>query len=130
PGAGAPAGAQAPRARPAPPPPNTGVALSASLFGRGSGYAGVVIDPPAGMLCYMLNTVVDAPTMAHIHAGGPGATGAPVVTLATPAAGASGGCAPIAADLARKILANPGGYYVNVHTAAQPGGAVRGQLGK
>ena len=28
-----------------------------------------------------------------------------------------------------QILANPAAYYVNVHNADYPGGAVRGQLG-
>jgi hypothetical protein len=28
------------------------------------------------------------------------------------------------------IVANPSAYYVNVHTAEFPGGAVRGQLAK
>src|SRR3954469_25377094 len=64
---GGPGGAQGagpPRARPAPPPPNTGIALSAEMAGRGSGYAGVVIDPPAGTVCYILNaTLADPPTM-------------------------------------------------------------------
>jgi hypothetical protein len=111
--------------RPAP-PPNTGVPLSASLTGaRGTGYAGVVIDPPAGTVCYLLNaTLADPPTMAHIH----GPDGKPVVAFANPADGASGGCMPIAAPLARDILAKPGSYYVNVHTAAEPQGAIRGNL--
>ena len=28
------------------------------------------------------------------------------------------------------ILANPGGYYFNIHTAANPGGVARGQLNR
>ena len=127
--AGAPPGS--PRARPAPPPPNTGIALSAALSGRGSGYLGAVIDPPSGQICYILDVAnTDPPTMAHIHVGGPGQNGAPVVPLEAPTGGSSGSCQPISADLAQAILRNPGGYYVNVHTAAQPGGAIRGQLSR
>jgi hypothetical protein len=37
---------------------------------------------------------------------------------------------PITADLATALLGNPAGYYVNVHTRGQPGGAIRGQLAK
>ena len=122
PGAGA-------RTRPPPPPPNTGISISAALTGRGTGYFGGVIDPPKGQICYILNVSnMDTPTMAHIHVGGPGQNGGPVVTLQTPTAGSSGGCQPIAADVAQAILRNPGGYYVNVHTAVQPAGAIRGQL--
>ena len=49
--------------------------------------------------------------------------------LKTPnAAGASGGCAAVARTLVAAILASPSSYYVNVHTAEFPAGAVRGQL--
>jgi hypothetical protein len=30
----------------------------------------------------------------------------------------------------KPIIANPAGYYVNIHNADFPGGAVRGQLAK
>jgi CHRD domain len=30
----------------------------------------------------------------------------------------------------RRILRNPKGYYVNIHTASFPDGAVRGQLSR
>lgn len=113
-----------------PPPPNTGVPLYASLAGgAGEGHITVVVDPPKGTACYIMNVAaLDGVTAAHIHTGGPGETGAPVLTLEAPADGSSGGCLPIAADLAQAMIANPGGYYVNVHTREQPDGAIRGQL--
>jgi len=113
-----------------PAPPNTGVPLFAKLTGAlGHGNATVVIDPPKGTACHLVNVSgLEGITVAHIHAGGPGESGRPVVTLETPEDGAGGGCAPIAADLSAAILANPGAFYVNVHTTLQPTGAIRGQL--
>ena len=113
-----------------PPPPNTGVALYAPLRGAvGAGAATVVIDPPKGTVCYLVNVGALAnATAAHIHVGGPGENGRVAVPFDAPDGGTTGGCAPIAADLAAAILANPGGYYVNVHTQTQPAGAIRGQL--
>ena len=115
-----------------PAPPNTGVPLYTSMMGgQGQGKVTVVIDPPKGQVCYLMNvTGLENITAAHVHVGGPGENGGPVVPMEAPSEGSSGGCAPIAADLAEKILANPGGYYVNVHTRAQPTGAIRGQLMK
>src|SRR5687767_7293207 len=108
-----------------PPPPNTGVPLSAKLTGgRGQGQITVVVDPPKGTACYIMNVSgLEGVTAAHIHTGGPGETGRPVVNLETPDEGSSGGCVPVAADLSAALLGNPGGYYVNVHTRAIPGGA-------
>ena len=115
-----------------PPPPNTGVALFTHMTGgEGGGYATVVVDPPKGSACYILNVYgLDNVTAAHIHKGGPGETGAPVVPLEAPTDGSSGGCAPVTAEVSAALIANPGGYYVNVHTQAFPSGAIRGQLGK
>jgi hypothetical protein len=115
-----------------PQPPNTGVPVFTTLTGGNAlGQFTGVVDPPKGTFCYLLNVSGIAPaTAAHVHVGGPGDNGAPVITLAAPTDGASGGCQPIAADLAEKLLANPAGYYVNVHNAAFPGGVIRGQLSK
>ena len=113
-----------------PPPPNTGIPLFTTLVGgEGQGHFTLVVDPPKGTACYILNVAgLDNVTAAHVHVGGPGENGRPVIPLETPSDGASGGCTNIAADLASALLANPQGYYVNVHTRAQPDGAIRGQL--
>ena len=115
-----------------PPPPNTGVPLYARMTGgSGAGTITVVVDPPKGTACYIMNVAGLADvTAAHIHTGGPGESGAPVVTLAAPTNGTSGGCVPVTAEVSAALLANPGGYYVNVHTSAFPNGAIRGQLSK
>ena len=115
-----------------PPPPNTGVPLYTRMTGgSGSGAITVVVDPPKGTACYIMNVAgLDNVTAAHIHTGGPGETGAPVVNLEAPEGGTSGGCAQVTPEVSAALLANPGGYYVNVHTSAFPGGAIRGQLSK
>ena len=115
-----------------PPPPNTGVPLYADLDGgNADGQITVVVDPPKGTACYLMNVGgLDGVTAAHIHAGGPGETGRVVVPFETPEDGSSGGCAQVTAEVSAALLANPGGYYVNVHTRAQPSGAIRGQLAK
>jgi hypothetical protein len=74
---------------------------------------------------------LDAPVAAHIHKGRPNQAGGIVVPLTAPTTGdpgASSGCVTVDAALSHAILKNPHKYYTNVHTAAFPGGAVRGQL--
>ena len=51
-----------------------------------------------------------------------------MIPFTAPATGTSSGCLTANADLVHEILANPAGFYVNVHNAQFPGGAVRGQL--
>lgn len=71
-------------------------------------------------------------TGAHIHRGGRRDNGPVVVPFEAPGlSGTSAGC--VTADsvqLVNEIMANPDGFYVNVHNAEFPGGAVRGQLGR
>lgn len=78
-------------------------------------------------------------TLAHIHTGAAGVAGGAVVnTGLTPATAVTlinGAIAnhtipnrQVTAEVMNNILANPAGFYFNVHTVLNPGGAVRGQL--
>lgn len=77
---------------------------------------------------------IEAPTAAHIHIGARTAAGPVVVLLMEVDGGLKapvnrvGGCAPASADLIKAIQDNPRGYYVNIHNATFPSGALRGQL--
>jgi hypothetical protein len=68
----------------------------------------------------------------HIHEGAAGVAGPVVVNLIGLGGVFINGTmtitVPIAADVAQRMLQNPANFYVNVHTVAFPGGAVRGQL--
>ena len=76
-------------------------------------------------------------TASHIHPGVIGANGGVFVSLGLGAgevtfASGSGSFTkrgvPLTADEANSILANPANFYLNIHTAANSGGAARGQL--
>lgn len=84
----------------------------------------------ASQLCYELAVQgIAAPTAAHIHEGAVGVEGGVVATLRTPMLGRkTDTCMNIDPTLARRIMANPASFYVNVHNAPYPNGAVRGQL--
>ncbi|MGF7236542.1 MAG: CHRD domain-containing protein [Frankia sp.] len=76
---------------------------------------------------------ISAPTMGHIHEGADGVNGpvrVPFFTTAMPttATAATGSVTISDSTIANGIRSNPAGYYVNLHTAEFPGGAVRGQL--
>jgi hypothetical protein len=63
---------------------------------------------------------------AHIHKGAAGVAGPVVVPLCAPCRNGQNGRQAIAEDLAAAL--EQGGYYVNVHTARNAGGEIRGQL--
>jgi len=96
----------------------------------GSGTAIVRANPADAQVCWTLNVrEIDTVTAAHIHRAAAGAAGPPVLTLTTPDSnGRSEGCAAVEQAVAHDIANRPFDYYVNVHTAALPQGAVRGQL--
>lgn len=96
-----------------------------------SGSAVITIDAEQGEACYELTHDVDPdPFGWHIHVGEAGVNGDIVVNFFTDPAGVVPleGCTAIDSDLANEILANPAGYYVNLHNEPFPDGAIRGQL--
>lgn len=96
----------------------------------GTGTARLRVDAGDGRLCWELSARgIDPATAAHVHRGEAGTVGPPVVPLTTPdASERSEGCAAVDPALAREILAQPHRFYVNVHNAPFPTGAIRGQL--
>ena len=83
-------------------------------------------------LCYGIQVKnIDDPAAAHIHRGGRRVAGPVVQELVHPTSGDPGSstdCVRLSRTLASELAANPGRFYVNVHTVAFPNGAVRGQL--
>jgi hypothetical protein len=105
--------------------------------GRGEFYVfGIDGDPTT--LCYVLTVDRIAPaSAAHIHRGAAGVAGPVVASLGAPADGNAADCLTEGETgkfpgnppgIVAEILADPGSFYVNVHNAEHPGGAVRGQL--
>ncbi|HWQ16194.1 MAG TPA: CHRD domain-containing protein [Roseiflexaceae bacterium] len=97
----------------------------------GSGHASLTLNQGQGEICYELHVEDIAPaTAAHIHVGTADVAGPVVVPLVPPASGSSSACATVAPELIKAIRQNPENYYVNVHNAEFPAGALRGQLSK
>jgi len=63
---------------------------------------------------------------AHIHKGAPGVAGPVVVPFGK--IFKAKGCTTTTAAIAAAIEKKPAAYYLNVHNAKYPGGALRGQL--
>jgi hypothetical protein len=116
---------------------NGGRPLTATLTGEaevpgpgdpdGTGSARVTVNPGTGQLCYTITVRnIEPARAAHIHEGSEDEAGPVKVNLMAP----TSGCTTISRELALEILRDPADYYVNVHNAPFPGGAVRGQLGK
>jgi hypothetical protein len=88
----------------------------------------LTLNTATGKVCwdFKLTKIDGKPSQAHIHKGKAGVSGNVVVPL-----GANykrQGCTSAAKSLVKSIAGHPGAYYVNVHNAKHPLGAMRGQL--
>jgi CHRD domain-containing protein len=98
----------------------------------GSGTASVTLNQGLNEVCFHLTVSGIAPaTLAHIHVAPATAPGPIVVHLAPPTSGESSGCVDnVDPELIKAIRQHPEEYYINVHNADFPAGALRGQLSK
>jgi hypothetical protein len=135
--------------RPSPEPVHRAMTYIARMTGadetpanntKSNGTATFTLDGTKLQFTVEVHDLTGAPTMAHIHVGGPGVAGPPVYTFALKAgSGMSGTISSGTVDLTKdasagvsgdslKTLLNNGKAYVNVHTKNFPGGEIRGQV--
>ena len=117
-----------------PPPPLKSATYSTNLAGfkggalHGSGLAVISINASSKELCWKFSQLmnVTAPTVARIFRNFRGASGKHGIPLGSPYK--SSGCVPEAAIVLSELLAHPNRFYVAIHDAQFPDGAVHGQL--
>jgi len=113
--------------------------FSAQLDGRNSGDSdgwglGVIGVDNDTVHYYLWVTDIAAPTASHVHSGSAGQNGGIAVDFEAAFSDAGGGSwvasgsVVASAGTIASILEDPSAFYVNVHNADHPGGAVRGQV--
>ena len=133
------------------PPPQGGRKFTVALSGQnevnaanpnggagdpdGTGTAHVAINPGQQRVCWDITVNnIAAPTRGHIHKAPVRVNGPIVVTFFEANNVALKGCTsttqPVDQALLMDIIRHPREYYVNVHNADFPAGAVRGQMAK
>jgi hypothetical protein len=92
------------------------------------GTANLFVDLRNGLLCYRMGyDGISRALEAHIHAGGPGQSGRPVINL-HPESNGDEGCVGGDPTALRNVRDHPEAFYLQLHTAEHPDGAIRGQL--
>lgn len=111
--------------------------LSAKLSGKvevpkgamaGHGIVNVTLNSKKGTVCWTFEGIagIGTASAAHIHKA-PGGKAGPVA-VAFGGSYKTKGCQTVAKSMINAIESSPNAYYVNVHTAKYPNGAIRGQL--
>lgn len=103
----------------------------------GSATGKAVVNVGQQRVCWEFTNVSNVAPVnrGHIHKAPAGSNGGIVVDFFNVAAGTQGpltGCTttPLPRELLKDIIQNPSAYYLNLHNADFPGGAIRGQLEK
>jgi hypothetical protein len=97
----------------------------------GSGTADVTYDTASKRVSWKVtySGLTGGPTAAHFHGPAePGKNAGVAVPISNIATSPSEGSATLSDAQAADLLA--GRYYINIHTAANPGGEIRGQVVK
>jgi hypothetical protein len=96
----------------------------------GKGTADVGFDSTTKMLTWKVtySGLTGPATMAHFHGPAEAGKNGPVAVPLKDAASGAEGSATLTDAQATDLMA--GKYYINIHTAANPGGEIRGQVTK
>ena len=97
-----------------------------------TGLGFVSLDPATKRFTARMTLTGLAATVAHIHTGNPGANGGVIFPLTQTAAGSNIWVSATDATMTDAQIAamKAGGLYFNAHSAAFPGGEIRGQIAR
>ena len=96
---------------------------------KGSGKGVITLNAGTGKVCWTFSAIkgISKTNASHIHKAPKGKSGPVVVAFFTGALKLKG-CVKASKAVITAIEKKPSAYYVNIHTAKYPAGAIRGQL--